>query len=274
MGNALLAMYFYQVRGVLCAWMVLACGGAMAQWGSSNLLSGADGLGRKNGSAWGYSAYPAALRGAVDAQVSAFGEKRYMTEIALMHLALAAEVGGRHWLLGLDHRGTSFWATTGFSVATAQPLSERAAIALRLGYRAERVEGYAGNGELLAGFGAVFRCTDKLVWGMQVDARPVGGITGSYLLRTGLGYSVSPVAMLSLEAVAEPGISPGVITAFHYSFHPAFVSRFGYASSLSTFSFSQGFIRNSLALELAAGYHLDLGLSAGLSISWIFNAEP
>jgi len=254
---------------------VLVTTGAVAQINAANFLAAADGLAKTGSSAWGIVAYPAAMAGQLNgAMLSVYGEKRFLTDLSVFHLACSGELAGRNWLAEIRHEGTSFFASDAISIATAQPVSGRMDLSLQLGYLSQRIQGYGSTGQVAAGLGAVFRCTDKLTWGVHMQAeQATEAQAGTYRIRTGMGYSVSPLAMLTIEAVAEPGTRPDIISSFHYFFRPGLVSRFGYASSLSTFSFSQGFGIKGLDLEISGSYHLALGLSAGLSLNWKFRSK-
>jgi hypothetical protein len=258
------------VRMILMGmWMVST---AKAQWGHSNMLAGAAGLSGYKDIFWGISAYPAAMqKGSLG--IGFFGEKKYMTDLAYFDLALAGDISGQPFQVRLTREGNTYYSTTAASLAISKKLSDQITIALKPGYALTNVKGYASRGQPLAGIGALFRINGKLKWGLQADGInsfffPAG--EGHFVVRTGLGYMVSELAFLSIEVVKERGYPVYSMAGIQYFFLEQMHAKFGYAFQLSTASLALGYRFAGMDMGLSALYHLSLGASAGISITWQF----
>jgi hypothetical protein len=250
-------------------WMVPT---ANAQWTHSNMLSGVAGLGMERSGFWGGLAYPAIMdKGAVTAGF--FGEKRFMTDLAYYDLGFLGDMGGQPFQVRLARDGNASLSVNSVSAALSREINEELSIAVRLGYVFSLAKGYGSKGHPVAGFGAAFRISSRLRWGLQADGvndffASNGG--AGYVVRMGLGYKVSDLTSLSMEVIKDKGEPVYTTAVMSYAFGDQLHARIGYAFQLATFSCALGFRYAGMDMELFSAYHLSLGPGVGLSLSYHF----
>jgi hypothetical protein len=248
---------------------------AKAQWAHSNMLSGVAGLGMERSGFWGGLAYPATMdKGAASAGF--FGEKRFMTDLAYYDLGYLGDIDGQPFQVRLTRDGNAGLSVTSVSASLSRKIYEELNIAVRLGYAFSHAKGYGSRGQPVAGFGAVFKLSNRLKWGLQADGVNsffTSNAGEGFLVRMGLGYMVSDLATLSMEVIKEKGYPVQTTAALSYALGDHLHSSIGYAFQLATFSCLIGFRYAWMDIGLASAYHLSLGPSAGLSLTYHFKRE-
>lgn len=248
---------------------------ANAQWAHSNMLSGVAGLGMESSRFWGGLAYPATM-GKGAASAGFFGEKRFMTDLAYYDLGCQGDIGGQPFQVRMAMDGNASLSKTSASVALSRKINEDLSMAVRLGYAFSFAKGYGSEGQPLAGLGAAFRLSNRLMWGLQADGINTFFSSDSgegFLVRMGLAYMVSDLALLSMEVIKEDRHPVHTMAALSYAFGGQLHVRIGYAFQLASFIYAFGFRFSGIDLELASTYHLSLGPSAGLSFSYHFKRK-
>jgi hypothetical protein len=260
-----------QMTRVILMWMCLMST-ASAQWTYSNMLSGVAGLSGQEGGFWGRLTYPATMDKAFVA-AGIFAEKRFMTDLGYYDLGCLGNISGQLFQIRFVRAGNASMSNNTASVALSRKISEDLVLAVKLGYVFSSAKGYGSIGQPLAGIGALFKLSSKLKWALQADGINSFFASGSndfFLLRMGMGYLVSDLALISLEMVKEKGYPVHTTAGLGYAFGEHMYARIGYAFQLATFTSAVGFRYAGLDLELASSYHLSLGPTAGLSLSYQF----
>ncbi len=242
-----------------------------AQSGEVSLLAGADGLGRKGSSLWGSTAYPASLSG--KSMLGSGGEKRFLSDLILLELALSGTVAKTPFLLRIGREGNSYLSRNRVQLALAQQIHERLSISARVGYRALIARSYPSRHHVDVGLGAVFHCSDGLNLGFQADGINsffVKEAGREYKIRAGAGIKLSDMVLLTVEGIKEQQRAIGLLFAIHYHFYEQAFTRIGYSSQLNSFLFSMGYSYKGLDTEITSTYHLGMGLSAGVLLIYHF----
>ena len=80
----------------------------------------------------------------------------------------------------------------------------------------------------------------------------------------GLGYDASDNFYISAEFIKEEGHDAGVQGGFQYRFNKQFFARAGFISNTGSGFAGFGWAWNDLRIDLASGYHPQLGFSPAL----------
>jgi hypothetical protein len=140
---------------------------------------------------------------------------------------------------------------------------------LQFNYYGYRVPGNISAATVNAELGAVLHLTDKLNAGVHVY-NPIGGVLAktnekiSAAYKFGLGYDASDKLFVSAELIKEENMPVNLNVGLQYQFVKQFFVRTGVNTGTNTSFAGAGILFGQFRLDVAAGWHPQLGLSPGL----------
>ena len=259
-------------RGLIWGWLILVSVVAKGQDGLANRMAGSEALYSKDPGIWGLKSYAASLAMRKSAMVGVYGEKKFMSELSVVESLISFPLRNYGFLFSISREGITDYLISKVGFSAGVKISTGLMMGINIGYSGEKIKGYASSGELDAGVGILLQLNEKIRVGVQLDHIPSLFETAkfSFQAKAGLGYYLSEVCALSIE-VSKMGGKPLIVDmGICYSFHPLFYARLGCSPARSLFSFSTGFRQRQLNIEFGTAYHLSLGPTMGLGLTYRF----
>jgi len=260
------------VRGILWWWLFLVSVNAEGQEGLANRMAGAEALYSKDPGIWGLKSYSASLAMRKSTMAGVYGEKKFMSDLSVVESLISFSLKKHGFLFSYSREGITDYLITRGGFSAGIKLASGLMMGIHLGYSGEKIKGYASSVELDAGLGILLQLNEKMRVGVQLDHIPSLFETAKFSFQTkaGLGYYLSEACALSIE-VSKTGGTPLIVDiGICYSFHPLVYARLGCSPARSLFSFSTGFRQRLMNIELGAAYHLSLGPTMGLGLTYRF----
>jgi len=259
-------------RGILWWWLFLLSVTTEGQDGLANRMAGAEALYSKDPGIWGLKSYSASLAMRNSTMVGVYGEKKFMSELSVVESLICFSIRKHGFLFSVSREGITDYLITKAGFSAGIKLASGLMMGINLGYSGEKIKGYAPSGELDAGLGILLQLNEKMRVGVQLDHIPSLFETAKFSFQTkaGFGYYLSEACALSIE-ISKMGGKPLIVDmGICYSFHPLFYARLGCSPARSLFSFGTGFRQRQLNIEIGAAYHLSLGPTMGLGLTYRF----
>jgi hypothetical protein len=189
--------------------------------------------------------------------------------------AFPADHGG--FALNAFYSGFNLYNETQLGLAYGRQIGDAVSIGLRFNYNSIRIAGYGKASAVSFETGVLLRLTDKIFAAVDID-NPAGGKFGKgnqeqlpSVYTAGFGYAASQKFYFSIDIIKEEGEMVSVNAAFQYKPAPQLLVKCivsGNAIGMAArFSFS------TFHVEVAAGYHQQLGVTPGLLLLFNFKKK-
>ena len=222
----------------------------------------------------------AALAQLKNTAVGVYTERRFLLSAASMYAA-AAVLPTKHGNFGVeaDYFGFKNYNESQIGLAYARSLGSNLDVGIQFNYYGFRIPAYTASSALNFEVGAIAHISEKLHAGIHTY-NPVGGKLSktkdeklSSFYKFGLGYEASEKFLITTEIIKEEDQPVNVQAGFLYNFMKQFFIRAG-TSTVTAGSYAGIGIRwNSIRLDIAAGYHPQLGFTPGLLLIYNFNTK-
>jgi hypothetical protein len=217
-----------------------------------------------------FTANQAALAQVKSVAAGVYAERRYNADnIALYTAALAIPSSLGNFGVSLRYFGFTNFNEYQAGIAYGRSLGKKVDVGLQFNYYGYRVPGNISAATVNAELGAVLHLTDKLNAGLHVY-NPIGGVLAktnekiSAAYKFGLGYDASDKLFVSAELIKEENMPVNLNVGLQYQFVKQFFVRTGVNTGTNTSFAGAGILFGQFRLDVAAGWHPQLGLSPGL----------
>lgn len=219
-----------------------------------------------------FTANAAALAFYDRAGAGVFGQKKFLVkELSLLQAAAYTPVSFGALGICTEYFGNAAYNETELGMAYGKKLGSMA-IGCRFNYRNIRVAGYGNSAAFYADVATLWKSSDKLMLGVGIRNinRARIGSRGEELLPVvfsmGCGCEISEQLSIAAEIRKEENSPVDFRPVLHYYPAPNFFLRAGLASGIASPWVSAGWRRKNFRIDIAASYHLVLGISPGLSL--------
>ena len=222
----------------------------------------------------------AALANTKHAGIGIFGERRFMLKETSVY-TLGAAVPTRLGNLGIqiNYSGFKNFKENTIGLAYARKLGKLVDVGVQFNYYSYRVPAYGNASAINFEIGALFHLTDKLNAGVHVY-NPVGGKLGksseeklAAAYKMGLGYDASEKFFISAEIIKEENKVVNVVAGLQYQFAKQFFAKAGFVSESGSGYAGAGVGWKNFRLDIASGYHPQLGFSPGILLIMHFKSK-
>jgi hypothetical protein len=228
----------------------------------------------------------AALAGTKQAGIGVFGERRFMLQETGVY-TLAAALPTRLGNVGIQLNTAGFknFRENKIGLAYARKLGKRVDVGVQFNYYGYSIPVYGKASAINFEIGALFHLSDHLNAGIHVY-NPVGGKIGksaagpgsgkeklASVYKAGLGYDASDNFFISSEIVKEEDKAVNVIAGLQYRFAKQFFAKAGFMSGSGTAWAGAGLGWKNMRLDIASGYHPQLGFSPGILLYMHFKSK-
>ncbi|MFZ1451096.1 MAG: hypothetical protein WAT20_00240 [Ferruginibacter sp.] len=222
----------------------------------------------------------AALASTKHAGIGIFGERRFMLKETSVY-TLGAAVPTRLGNLGIQINYTGFknFKENKIGLAYARKLGKLVDVGVQFNYYGYQVPTYGKASAINFEIGALFHLTDKLNAGVHVY-NPVGGKLGkagdeklAAAYKMGLGYDASEKFFISAEIIKEEDKAVNVVAGLQYQFAKQFFAKAGFVSESGSGYAGAGVGWKNFRLDIASGYHPQLGFSPGILVIMHFKSK-
>lgn len=222
----------------------------------------------------------AALAKAKNAGIGIFGERRFMlkeTSVYTLATSLPTRLG--NFGIQVNYAGFKNFRENKIGLAYARQLGKLVDVGVQFNYYGYNIPSYGKASAINFEIGAMLHLTDKLNAGVHVY-NPVGGKLGknsdeklAAAYKAGLGYDVSDKFFISGEIIKEEGKAINGIAGLQYRFAKQFFAKAGFISESGTAYAGAGVSWKNLRLDIASGYHPQLGFSPAMLLIMHFKAK-
>lgn len=228
----------------------------------------------------------AALANTKQAGMGVFGERRFMlkeTSVYTLASAIPTKLGNLG--IQINYAGFKNFRENKIGLAYARKLGKLLDVGIQFNYHGYRIPAYGKASAINFEIGAMLHLTDQLHAGIHVY-NPVGGKLGNTsaslsadeekiaaAYKAGLGYDASDEFFIAIEIIKEEDKPVNVIAGLQYRFAKQFFAKAGFISGSGTAYAGAGIDWKNLRLDIASGYHPQLGLSPGILLIMEFKAK-
>lgn len=228
----------------------------------------------------------AALARTKQAGMGIFGERRFMlkeTSVYTLAAALPTRLG--NFGIQINYAGFKNFRENKIGLAYARKLGKLVDVGVQFNYYGYSIPAYGKASAIIFELGAMFHLTDQLNAGIHVY-NPVGGKLGKASTATGadrekiaaaykvgLGYDASDKFFISCEIIKEEDKGVNVIGGLQYQFAKQFFAKAGFMSESGSGYAGAGIGWKNLRLDIASGYHPQLGFSPGILLIMRFKSK-
>jgi hypothetical protein len=205
-----------------------------------------------------------------------YAERRYMAEnISMYTAALAMPTRAGNFGINVRYFGFTNFNEYQAGLAYGRSLGKKVDVGVQFNYYGYRVPGNISAATVNAELGAIFHLTDKLNAGVHVY-NPIGGVLAktdekiSAAYKFGLGYDASDKFFVTAELVKEESMPVNLNMALQYRFVKQFFVRGGVNTGTNSSYAGAGMFFGQFRMDIAAGWHPQLGLSPGLLFIYNF----
>jgi hypothetical protein len=181
--------------------------------------------------------------------------------------------------LEVDYFGFKNYNESQVGLAYARNLGSNLDIGIQFNYYGFRIPAYTGSSAINFEIGAIAHISEKLHAGIHTY-NPVGGKLSktnyeklSSFYKFGLGYEASEKFLISSEIIKEEDQPVNIEVGFRYNFMKQFFVRGGISTETANSYLGAGISWNSIRLDIAAGYHPQLGFTPALLLVYNFKTK-
>lgn len=229
---------------------------------------------RQHADIFSISANQASLAGVKPAAAVGMERKYLMKELETYRMVMAA---GNFGLQGIS-RGFSDYRESRVGLAYARRLGDKVELGAQFNYNSRRIAGYGTSAAVSAELGLLLHLSAKLHTGIHLD-NPAGSHFGNGRLNVpsiytmGWGYDLSEQVFLTAEITKEATQPTDTKIGLQYIVIPTVRLRAIIQTLNTSVWFGAGFTKTAWRLDLYTGHHAQLGMSAGMLLSYTFGKE-
>ncbi|MCX6247926.1 MAG: hypothetical protein NTW10_09345 [Bacteroidetes bacterium] len=209
-----------------------------------------------------------------------FENRFLLKEVSEKALAVTLPVNKGAFGVSFHHFGFSLYSEMNAGIAYGMRLTKNFSAGIQADYlRLHVADGFKDNTVFSCEIGLQFRAGEHLWLGLHM-ANPVpvklsqgNGERIPAVIRFGLSWRITEG--LSSEAEVEKNLvrKPSLKAGIEYRPAKPLFIRIGFLSNPATFTFGAGLELGNLHLDVASSYHMVLGYSPQVSISWLFGKK-
>jgi hypothetical protein len=213
---------------------------------------------------------PAGLSCLTELSAGIYSENRFLLKAASMYAAMiaipvpAGAFGG-----SIARLGNPAWHQQQLSGAYGRSLGRKVGIGVQFNYETTAVQGVGAVSAVSFDGGILWHCSEKLHTGVQV--RKSGHDPVMY--SGGAGFEASRDFLLT-ASVINTGSMTSMKAAAYYRIVRALALEIGMASSPAYNNAAVIFYLRSLRIDIAAGFHPQLGITPSTSLIWQPSTPP
>ncbi|MGF6927658.1 hypothetical protein QFZ48_003158 [Chitinophaga sp. W2I13] len=199
-----------------------------------------------------------------------YTENRFMLKEASLYAAMVAIPAGTGAFGGsITRLGNAAWHQQRLSGAYGMQLGRRAGIGLQFNYETTSVQGLGTTGNISFDGGMLWHISEQWHGGLHVY-KPADA---SVLYSGGLGFEASRDFLLTGEVVSM-GAFTAVKASAYYRVIRQLALEMGIASGQAYNSAAVILFLRSLRIDIAAGFHPQLGITPVTSLIWQLSPPP
>lgn len=208
--------------------------------------------------------HPAGLSDLPVFSAGIYSENRFLLKAASLYAVMMAfPTPGGTFGGSLVRLGNSAWHQQQLSGAYGRNLGRRAGIGLQFNYESTAVQGAGTASALSVDAGILWHYNERVHTGLQV--RKGSGKEVSY--SGGAGFEASRDCLLT-AMVTSTGSMTSIKAAVYYRLISALALEMGIASGPAYHNAAVIFYLRSLRIDIAAGFHPQLGITPSTSLIW------
>jgi len=230
---------------------------------------------------WSIQNNPAGIAMMSNPAAGIYYENRFlMKELAMKSGAFVLPV--RFGVLGVSFNqfGYSLYNENKLGIAYARAFSDQLRIGVQLDYLTTQFgDGYESTNNITFELGVQSDITKKITVGAFIF-NPVKARLSSYtdervpvIMRFGVTYHFTEKLFGIAEIEKNFDLKPGLRTGFEYTINQTFYARIGLSTQPGLLTFGSGFRIGNLNLDLSAGMHQVLGVSAQAGLIYHFGSK-
>ena len=221
--------------------------------------------------AFSFSANQAALAQIKNSSAGVYGEKRFLLSSTNLYSAVAvlSTIQGNFGLQA-DYFGYKNYNESQVGLAYARSLGSTVDLGVKFNYYSFRIPAYGNASAINFELGAIAHLSEKLHMGIHAY-NPVGGKLSktqdeklSSIYKFGMGYEASEKFLVSAEIIKEEDLPVNVDVGIQYNFMKQFFVRAGTSTETTNSYLGAGISWKNFRLDIAGGYHPQLGFTPGL----------
>lgn len=240
--------------------------------------SGTGAYSRHQSDVFSFSANPAALGKTRHFAAGLYGERKFLLdELSSYSFAGTVPAFGGGFGLSVIKQGKEGMNQLQAGLAYGRELGEKIAVGAQFNYHSIAIAGYGSAAAVTAEAGMALRLTEQLEAGFHIS-NPAGGRFGEggaeklpAVYAAGIGYDASEKVYVAAFLRKEESLPADVMACMQYRIIPQVMVKAGCQSSPALFWMGAGFQYQSLRIEAAASYHLQLGITPG--VLFIFSGK-
>lgn len=187
--------------------------------------------------------------------------------VVSLSAVIPTSAGSFHGRAG--YRGSSLHSESDAEIGYGRKLTETITAGIGFGYYQTSIPGYIKAGEASISGGLFFRLSKELITGMNIRKRVRFSTTenlGAPIYQAGLGYTVSDILLVAVEAEKEDGQSPSFRSGLHYKFHKNLFASLGFVAGNGSWFFGSRVQLSSYTAEARFVKHPFLGWSPSITL--------
>ena len=236
----------------------------------------------KQNDPFSFTGNQAALAQTKVAGFGAAGERRFMLDensVYSVALALPTKNMG-NFGISAQYAGFSDFNENKIGLAYGRKLGDKVDIGAQFNYYGYKIPAYTNANTINFEAGIIMHVLPKVNIGVHTY-NPVGGNLNktdgeklAYVHKVGVGYDASDNLYISTEVLKEEDRPISVNGGVQYQFMKQFFARAGFISETGSAYGGAGIAWKTLRIDLATGYHPQLGFSPALMLIYNFKEQP
>jgi hypothetical protein len=230
--------------------------------------------------AFSFTDNPASIVSLKQAAVGVVGERRgMMEETSYYSIVFGLPLAGAGLGLQLNYFGFEDYNESQIGIAYGKSLGKFLDLGAQFNYYSVHMSGYGNAFAINFELGAMLHLSDDFQFGFHVY-NPIGGKLGKQGLEklasvysVGAGYEVSKQVFVSAEIIKEENKEVEVNMGLQYVFAKQFFARAGILATVGNPYAGVGLLWDRFRLDMAVGYHPQLGFTPGLLLMYHFKKE-
>lgn len=199
-----------------------------------------------------------------------YTENRFMLKDASLYAAMVAvPVRAGAFGASITRLGNTAWRQQRLSGAYGMQLGRRAGIGLQFNYETTSVQGFGTTGNISFDGGMLWHISEQWHGGLHVY-RPV---TAPVVYSGGVGFEASHDFLLTGEVICM-GAYTSVKASAYYRIIRELALEMGIASGQAYNNAAVILFLRSLRIDIAAGFHPQLGITPSTSLIWQLSPPP
>ncbi|MBS1513115.1 MAG: hypothetical protein JST86_19925 [Bacteroidetes bacterium] len=215
-----------------------------------------------------FTANQAALAFVPHASLGVYGEQRYLLNGLNTYTATAAMLTRLGNIgININYSGLKNFNEMQAGIAYARKLGSNVALGVQFNYYTYRIPGYYSAFTVNAEGGILVKLADQLYGGVHIYNPVPSALKNTEdeklakRFSAGFGYDASDNFYAVIELLKEENKTVTVVAGFQYHFSKRFFMRAGLTTATSSPFFGAGLYWKRLRIDVAAGYHPQLGVS-------------